>query len=400
MNLRDRMSSGPQAQEPTEITNTLGIPEQPISNDTMQRSNPQLQESIVQKQSETIQRQADEIKELSDTVQSLQAHLDQVVPEWELLKDQGRPEDMETIQQLSSEISELRSAIADLRAELLSVQRINLSLTKRNDDLRNNAGLLSRKEQEKLEEELTAAQTLLADTRKKVDMSNVEAVEAALTAKKAAERKAEKDIAAYRASADRKISNTENASKEAIRQSKDKVKTAEKNTPIAQGSLLFTLLCCLFVHPVIIDDILSFITVPVLWAWDKVNEYAIWFEEPYHSEMVGGGEKFYAYSTGMAWLLRILSFILLLACFAGTSYALYELWEYYRKRWCTLSLRVLLASLASIIVFGEIIRKYVSINLVLLFVIMQLIYLGILVYLDGYFESRYRKEEWEKLQNE
>lgn len=131
------------------------------------------------------------------------------------------------IQQLSSEKLELTSVIADLRAELSSVQKINQSLTtnnqllvKQNDDLRNNAGLVSRKEQEKLAKELTNTRGLLSEARKKINMSNVEAVEAAQATQKAAEQKAAKEIAEYKASADKRIADAINAKNTVIKQEK------------------------------------------------------------------------------------------------------------------------------------------------------------------------------------
>ena len=310
------------------------------------------------------------------------------------------------IQQLSSEKSELSSVIADLRAELSSVQKINQSLTtnnqllvKQNDDLRNNAGLASRKEQEKLAEELAGAKVLLSEANKKINMSNVEAVEAARAAQKAAEQKAAKEITDYRASADNRITEAINAKNSTIRQAKDKVKAVEKSNQTAWGSLTITLFCCIIAHPVFLEDIWYFISAPIIWAWEKINDYAVWLEKPYYSKMADGVEKLYAYSSGKAWILRILSFTVILICLAGACYGLYRLWLYYRKRWCNLSKRVLFTSLGTIIVFGEGIRRYININLVLLFVIIQLAYLGILAYLDGYFESRQRLDTWIRIQN-
>ncbi|MCR5509838.1 MAG: DUF6040 family protein [Lachnospiraceae bacterium] len=57
------------------------------------------------------------------------------------------------------------------------------------------------------------------------------------------------------------------------------------------------------------------------------------------------------------------------------------------------------ASLGAIIVFGENIRRYMNTNLVLLIVIVQLAYLGILIYLDWYFESRQQLDTWIRVQN-
>ncbi|MBQ6129227.1 MAG: hypothetical protein IJI51_06175, partial [Lachnospiraceae bacterium] len=71
-------------------------------------------------------------------------------------------------------------------------------------------------------------------------MSNVEAVEAAQATQKAAEQKAAKEIAEYKASADKRIADAINAKNTVIKQAKDKVKAAEKSRQIAWGSLLAT----------------------------------------------------------------------------------------------------------------------------------------------------------------
>lgn len=242
------------------------------------------------------------------------------------------------------------------------------------------------------------AQVLLSEANKKINMSNVEAVEAAQAAQQAVEQKAAKEIIAYKACADNMIADVINAKNAAIRQAKNKVKDIEKSCQIVWGSLIATLFCCLIVHPVFLEDVWDFISAPVIWSWEKLNAYAVWLEKPYYSKMTGGVEKLYAYSSGKAWILRILSFAVIFICIAGACYGIYRLWLYYRKRWCNLTKRVLFTSLGAIIVFGEVIRRYMNINLVLLLVIVQIAYLCILIYLDGYYEARYHTEKWEEIQ--
>lgn len=229
-------------------------------------------------------------------------------------------------------------------------------------------------------------------------MSNVKAVESAQAAQKAAERKAVKDISDYKKEADKKVSDAVTAKNTAIRQAKDIIKASKKSQQIAWGSTLITLLCCLIAYPVFSWDVWYFVSVPATWAWDKLNDYAEWMEKPYYSKMIVGTEKLYAFSTGWAWTLRVLTFLLILICVAVISFIIAQLVKYYKKRWCNLSLKVLLASLAVIIVFGECIRDYISINLVLLFIIIQAIYLGVLVYLDRYFDTRNLLSKWEEIQ--
>ena len=133
-----------------------------------------------------------------------------------------------------------------------------------------------------------------------------------------------------------------------------------------------------------------------MWALDNISIYAEWMATPYYSKFEDGSERLFAYSTGVAWILRILSSALLIATITGICYGIYKLWLYYRKRWCNLSLKVLLISLAVMIVFGSSIK---SINLVLLLVIIQMVYLGVLICLDGYFEDHHKATNWKKIQH-
>ena len=258
---------------------------------------------------------------------------------------------------------------------------------------------MSKKAQKQLEEKCRSLSDECVELKRQVNMSNVEAVESAQAAQKAAERKAEKDISDYKKAADKKVSDAVNDKNTAIRKAKETVKSAKKNQSIAWGSLLITLMCCLISYQTFLWDVWYFISVPISWLWDRLSEYSAWLYKPYYTKTVSGIEKEYAFSTGWAWTLRILTVILILACIASICYGIYRLFMYYKKRWCNLSLKVLLASLAAIIVFGEGIRKYVSINLVLLFIIIQVVYLGVLIYFDGYYKNRYRTDDWEKIQN-
>ena len=45
-------------------------------------------------------------------------------------------------------------------------------------------------------------------------------------------------------------------------------------------------------------------------------------------------------------------------------------------------------------------EEFLPINLIPLFFMMQIIYLVVLWYFDGYFEVRYRKDDWERIQND
>jgi hypothetical protein len=50
-------------------------------------------------------------------------------------------------------------------------------------------------------------------------------------------------------------------------------------------------------------------------------------------------------------------------------------------------------------VFGSGIKSFMSVNLVILLGIIQIVYLGVLIYLDGYFEDHHKAADWAKMQN-
>ena len=100
----------------------------------------------------------------------------------------------------------------------------------------------------------------------------------------------------------------------------------------------------------------------------------------------------------MAWFLRIASTIFTAALIAGICYGIWITVRYYRERWCSLSLRVLLVSIGTVILFGESIHKIMNINLVVLLILLQGIYLGVIIYLDIYFENQGKSRYWDKMQ--
>lgn len=163
-------------------------------------------------------------------------------------------------------------------------------------------------------------------------MSNADAVKKAQAAQAAAELKAKKDIADYRDAADSKVAEAVNEKSAAIRTADIRVKMAKKKEKIAWGSLASTLFCCLIANPAFLNDVLDALTLPFVWAWNGINDYAYWLEIPYYSRYIEGIEHRYAYSTGMAWLLRITSVFFYTALAVGICYGIWRIVQYYRER--------------------------------------------------------------------
>lgn len=77
---------------------------------------------------------------------------------------------------MQDEIQKLNDEIHHLITEMSETQKLNQSLQQSNDDLRNRNGLMSRSEQEQLEEEIKDIRDQNCKLGKLVDMSSVKAV--------------------------------------------------------------------------------------------------------------------------------------------------------------------------------------------------------------------------------
>ncbi len=78
--------------------------------------------------------------------------------------------------EMQDEIQKLNDEIHHLITEMSETQKLNQSLQQSNDDLRNRNGLMSRSEQEQLEEEIKDIRDQNCKLGKLVDMSSVKAV--------------------------------------------------------------------------------------------------------------------------------------------------------------------------------------------------------------------------------
>ncbi|MCA5961734.1 hypothetical protein LC724_17015 [Blautia sp. RD014234] len=94
-------------------------------------------------------------------------------------------------QRLREEVRKSTVEIQCLTTELSETQKLNQSLQKNNDDLRNRNGLKSRSEQEQLEEEIKDVRDQNSKLQIQVNKSSVEAVDEAQKKQKEAEKKIE-----------------------------------------------------------------------------------------------------------------------------------------------------------------------------------------------------------------
>ena len=90
--------------------------------------------------------------------------------------------------EMQDEIRKLNDEIHRLTTELSETQKLNQSLQKNNDDLRNRNGLKSRNEQELLEEEIKDVRDQNSKLQIQVNKSSVQAVDEAYRKQKEAEK--------------------------------------------------------------------------------------------------------------------------------------------------------------------------------------------------------------------
>lgn len=238
-------------------------------------------------------------------------------------------------------------------------------------------------------EDLEDTQALNDKLREMVDKSSVEAVDRANAERKQTLRDCEKKIKEIKSKSIHETYEAHEKQRKAETEAKEAKQKLEKKAFLYFGLLAYTLICCGIMNPQVRSDFVDFFTVIISTTADSLTEYVDWLS--------GFSDKMEWY---WAWLLRILFSAGIIACFIGIGAGIIALYKKYKERWCTLSLKVLTSTLAIITVFGEPIRSFVPINLIPLFFLIQIGYLIALWYFDGYFENRYRKDEWERIQNE
>ena len=320
--------------------------------------------------------------------------LNQLSQEKELIKNQSEAINLlkTEIQTLSSEKSKLALTITELKTELLETQKINQSLTKSNNDLREENGLLTKKEQQELEDENTKLKSINTTLKKLVNNSSVEVVNKALK---------DRDIARNELSEYKKISKKEirkiNNQKHLIETEMIKVMDLlERKSRLHWRFLTFILICiCVKSKPFLNDIKDSFIEIQKSLAsiW---TEYFEWLSHPSYLTLSDGFKPFTGYTI---WIARVMVVILAIILVLFILRKFLNICIFYKRRWCTLSLKVFVISLTVLLIFGDKIKSLLPSNLLLIFLAIQLLYLGILKYMDGYYENRRRFDEWEHIQN-
>ena len=271
--------------------------------------------------------------------------------------------------EMQDEIRKLNDEIHRLTIELSETQKLNQSLQKNNDDLRNRNGLKSRSEQELLEEEIKDVRDQNSKLQIQVNKSSVEAVDEAQKKQKEAEKKA-RTIEYQFNKAQEEVKTVKKKTDCEIKRLKNEAKEKETFWMIAYMILV---LLAIIKNTVFQKDLFACITVPLRF-WYR---YIEWLIHPSELNILGEREYF---SAGWSWFLRIMTILIFLGLGISSEIFVLRKIEQYRKAWDKYSIWILLISVSSIAVIGDVVRKYFPINLILLLGLINIAAMEIKIY--------------------
>ena len=270
---------------------------------------------------------------------------------------------------LQEEMQKSNAEIQQMTIELSEMRKLNQSLQQSNDDLRNRNGLMSRSEQEQLEEEIKDVRGQNSKLQIQVNQSSVEAVEQA----QKKQEEAEKKVRTIQCQFNKLQENSETLKEKADQKIKSLKQEMKEKTSFWQMLYMIFLVFEMIKSTVIQNDLIACIKVPVR-VWCR---YVEWLICP--SELNIWGEKEY-FSTEWSWCLRVMAIIIVVGVvIAGEMFVLKKI-EQYRRVWDKYSMRLMVVSLEMIIVSGDVMRRFMPINLVVLFGIINIAVMEIRIY--------------------
>lgn len=262
---------------------------------------------------------------------------------------------------LQEEMQKSNAEIQQMTAELSEMRKLNQSLQQSNDDLRNRNGLLSRSEQEQLEEEIKDVRDRNSKLQIQVKQSSVGAVEQAQKKQEEAEKQARQ--AEYWAEREKKRADVQ--IQKANINVKKQIEILKEKEYFWGAGYVTVILFSILKNSAFQRDLLDFFRVPIRWYCRFIE----WLVIPTYDD--GFGNQV-AYQAGEAWLFRILALALFIII--GVILALYiaEGIQVYKKQWDDISKLCFLSSLSGIAVLGDIIREWIPVNLLIMFLLINI----------------------------
>ena len=271
--------------------------------------------------------------------------------------------------EMQEEMRKSNVKIQQMTAELSEMRKLNQSLQQSNDDLRNRNGLMSRSEQELLEEEIKDVRDRNSKLQIQVNQSSVEAVEQA----QQKQEEAEKKVRTIQCQYNKLQENAETVKEKADQKIKSLKKEMKEKTSFWRMLYMVFVVFEIIKSTVVQNDLFACIKV-LIRVWCR---YVEWVIRP--SELNIWGEKEY-FSTEWSWCLRVMAIIIVVGVvIAGEMFVLKKI-EQYRRVWDKYSMRLMVVSLEMIIVSGDVMRRFMPINLVVLFGIINIAVMEIRIY--------------------
>ena len=278
-------------------------------------------------------------------------------------------------QRLREEVRKSTVEIQRLTIELSETQKLNQSLQQSNDDLRNRNGLKSRSEQEQLEEEIRDVRNQNSKLQIQVNKSSVEAVDEAQKKQKEAEKKIEQ--------AESKARNEKKRAELEIRKAKKEVKDRTESMKSIEYfwgmGYITVVLFAILQNGAFQHDFIDFFMAPFMWY----VRFCKWLVYPTYDN--GFNQKI-AYTGGEVWVIRILAIVAVLFIMGIIMVIIMETIKQYKKMWNEISQMFMIGSLSGIAVLGDVTRKYLPVNLILLFILINMGIMLLRIYLRKKFD--------------
>ena len=278
-------------------------------------------------------------------------------------------------QRLREEVRKSTVEIQRLTTELSETQKLNQSLQQSNDDLRNRNGLMSRSEQEQLEEEIRDVRDQNSKLQIQVNKSSVEAVDEAQKKQKEAEKKMEQVESKARDEKKRAELEIRKAKKEV----KDRMESMKSIEYFWGMGYITVILFAIIQNGAFQNDFIDFFSIPFTWY----VRFCEWLIYPTYDN--GFNQKI-AYTGGEAWVIRFLAIVAVLFILVIVMVMIVETIKQYKKMWDEISQMFLIGSLSGIAVLGDVTRKYLPVNLILLFILINMGIMLLRIYLRKKFD--------------
>lgn len=193
-----------------------------------------------------------------------------------------------------------------------------------------------------------------------MNKSSVEAVDEAQKKQKEAEKKMEQ--------AESKARNEKKRAELEIRKAKKEVKDRTENMKVMEYfwgmGYITVVLFSILQNGTFQHDFIDFFMTPFMWY----VRFCKWLVYPTYDN--GFNQKI-AYTGGEVWVIRILAIVAVLFIVGILMVIIMETIKQYKKMWDEISQMFLIGSLSGIAVLGDVIRGYLPVNLILIFLIIN-----------------------------